>query len=420
MAHRAQAGGAQRRGEHGGRVSAQEGSEGAPAKGRLEKLGGLKYVFVAVLMGFVATLVPWKDQLAWKGEAGSGSAKGEIVGDWKLDEVRFRPEGDALGSAPAAVRDALASGAPLRRSKELDWQPGMTRVFREIEPRGLVYALGLIFAGIFICSTRWWLLLGAAGVSARWVDAVRLTSLGIFFNIVVPGLTGGDLIKALLVAKENPGRRTAAVVSVFVDRALGLFTLLAMGAVVILTVGREFSEVRGPLLVCVVGGLVAGIVYTSAPLRRLVRFDAIVRRLPLSGAIQRLDEAVLIYSRHKLVLLLSFLISAANHVLVICAIFFLGRAFGDRVLEWLDYVIVVSVGNTVSALPIAPGGWGVGEAIYAYLFTRLGGAATLGVATSVGYRLCNIAIGLLGGLCLFLPGAKAERARIEELRHGAS
>jgi uncharacterized protein (TIRG00374 family) len=391
-----------------------------PATSRLRKLGWLKYLFVAALLGVVATLVPWKDQLTWKSEAGTGSVKGEILGDWKLDEVRFRAKGGTLTGAPEDVRAAVEAGAALRRTKELDWQPGMTRVFREIDTGGLVYALGLIFAGIFICSTRWWLLLGAAGVRARWIDAVRLTSLGIFFNIVVPGLTGGDLIKAVLVAKENPGRRTAAVVSVFVDRALGLFTLLAMGAVVILTVGREFSEVRGPLLVCVVGGLVAAIVYTSGPLRRLVRFDAIVKRLPMSGAIQRLDEAVLIYSRHKLVLLLSFLISAANHVLVVCAIYFLGRAFGDRVLGRLDYVIVVSVGNTVSALPIAPGGWGVGEAIYAYLFTRLGGAAALGVATSVGYRLCNIAIGLLGGLCLFLPGARADRARIEELRHGAS
>ena len=88
-------------------------------------------------------------------------------------------------------------------------------------------------------------------------------------------------------------------------------------------------------------------------------------------------------------------------------------------LDLLDYVIVVSVGNTVSALPIAPGGWGVGEAAYGYLYTRLGAAATLGVATSVGYRLCNMVIGLLGGVFLLRPGARDERARIEQLRHAA-
>ena len=390
----------------------------APAASKLAKYGWLKYVFVVALLGVVAMLVPWKDQLTWKSASGKGSAKGEILGDWKVDEVRFRAEG-TLAGAPAEVRSAVEAGAALHRTKELDWQPGMTRVFREIDSTGLVKALGLIFVGIFITSTRWWLLLGAADVRARWIDAVRLTSLGIFFNIVVPGLTGGDLIKAVLVAKENPGRRTAAVVSVFVDRALGLFTLLAMGAVVLLF-GNQFTEVRGTVLACVVGGALCAIVYTNSSLRRLLRVDALIARLPMSGAIKQLDEAVLIYSRHKMVVLLSFLISVGNHLLVILAILSLGKAFGDTVLTYPDYVIVVSVGNTVSALPIAPGGWGVGEAIYAYLYTHLGAAATLGVATSVGYHVCNIAIGLLCGLCLFLPGARADRAQIEELRHGAS
>ena len=400
-------------------MSAAAGPEGAPGKSALQKYGWLKYVFVAALLAFVFTQVPWRDQLTWNGAGGDGRAKGELVGDWKLPDVVFRTEAAEVAGAPEGVRAAIASGEPLHRTDELDWQPGMLRVFREIEPRGLFYALGLIFAGIFICATRWWLLLGAASVSARWIDAVRLTSLGIFFNIVVPGLTGGDLIKAVLVAKENPGRRTAAVVSVFVDRALGLFTLLAMGALVLLF-GNKFTEVRGTVLACVVGGALCAIVYTNASLRRLVRFDALLAKLPMSGAIRQLDEAVLIYSRHKVVVLLSFLISICNHLLVILAILSLGKAFGDTVLEFADYVIVVSVGNTVSALPIAPGGWGVGEAIYAYLYTHLGAAATLGVATSVGYRVCNIAIGLLCGLCLFLPGARAERAKIEELRHGAS
>jgi len=381
-------------------------------------VGWLKFVFVLAVLAFVATRVPWKDQLIWSGAADSGVVQGQLEGDWKLDSVVFRPDGDVPASAPQELRSALAEGTPLQRAEGLDWQPGMPRVFGEVRPQGLLAALGLIFVGVFVTSTRWWMLLLAAGVRARWYDAVRLTSLGLFFNIVVPGLTGGDLVKAVLVAKENPGRRTAAVVSVFVDRLLGLFTLLAMGAGVILAVGGEFAEVRTTVLFCVAGGLLGALVYTSGPLRRMVRFDALVSRLPMGGAIAQLDQAVLIYSRHKLLLLGCFVISIGNHLMVILAILALGRAFGDQVLDVFDYVIVVSVGNTISALPVAPGGWGVGEAIYGYLYTRLGAGATLGVATSVGYRLCNMAIGLLGGVFLLLPGARDERAQLDKLRHG--
>ena len=400
-------------------MSAEAGAEGAPSGARRGLPGWLKLVFVAAVLAFVATRVPWSDRLVWSGAQGSDSVQGEIVGDWKQDEVVFRPAVDLPQGAPAALREALAAGTTLQRAEGLDWQPGMPRVFGEVRLQGLLAALGLIFTGVFITATRWWLLLGAAEVRARWYDALRLTSLGLFFNIVVPGLTGGDLIKAVLVAKENPGKRTAAVVSVFVDRLLGLFTLLSMGAAVILAVGGEFAEVRTTVLVLLVGGLLGALVYTSAPLRRLVRFDALVARLPMGGAIARLDQAVLIYSRHRLLLVAAYLMSVVNHMMIIVAILALGRAFGDQVLDLVDYVIVVSVGNTVSALPIAPGGWGVGEAAYGYLYTRLGAAATLGVATSVGYRLCNMTIGLLGGLFLLLPGARAERARIEQLRHGA-
>jgi len=398
-------------------VSAGPEPARAPAARVRRLISRLKYVFVVVVLFFVATRVPWRDQLVWSGAGGSGSVPGEIEGDWKQDRIRFQPDAALPSGAPEALESALGAGEPLERGEGLSWQPGMPRVFSEVRPQGLLVALGLIMAGVFICSTRWWLLLGAAGVRVRWYDAVRLTSLGLFFNIVVPGLTGGDLIKAVLVAKENPGRRTAAVVSVFVDRLLGLFTLLAMGAAVILAVGGEFAEVRTTVLLCVGGVLLGALAYTNTALRRLLGFDALVARLPMGAAIRQLDEAVLIYSRHKLLMLATFLISVGNHLMVIGAILSLGRAFGDQLLDFLDYVIVVSVGNTISALPIAPGGWGVGEAIYAYLYTRLGAGATLGVATSVGYRLCSMAIGLLGGLFLLLPGARGDRARIEELRH---
>ena len=68
---------------------------------------------------------------------------------------------------------------------------------------------------------------------------------------------------------------------------------------------------------------------------------------------------------------------------------------------------VVSIGNIVSALPVAPAGWGVGEAAYGYLFDMLGASATLGIATSITFRLVLMAIGLTAGLLLLLPGGKA-------------
>jgi uncharacterized protein (TIRG00374 family) len=387
-----------------------------PSRARRGLVRALKLVVVGALLAFVASRLPWQDRLLWKDGAQERELAGSIVGDWKQDRIGFDVAGADLSALPAELVQRLRAREQLERSATLDWQPGMPRVFGEVEAGGLVKALGLLALGVLVTATRWWRLLGAAGVRTRWLSALRLTSLGQFFSIVFPGLTGGDLVKAVLVAREHPGKRADAVVSVFVDRLLGLVTLIVMGALVIVLMGDDLADLRTPVLLILAGGVLGVLVYTSRGLRRLVRFDAILERLPMAAAIRSVDDAVLLYSRHKRVLLTAFALSLANHASVIAAVLVLCRAFGDRQLDYFDVTAVVSVSNTASALPIAPGGWGVGEAVYGYLFGLLGSTPALGVAVSVSYRLCMMVIGLLGGLFLLVPGARADLARIDDLK----
>ena len=63
-----------------------------------------------------------------------------------------------------------------------------------------------------------------------------------------------------------------------------------------------------------------------------------------------------------------------------------------------DFVIFPVV-QTVSALPLAPAGWGVGETLYGTFFRSFGSSFTLGVAVSVLFRLTSqVGFGLIGGL----------------------
>ena len=74
----------------------------------------------------------------------------------------------------------------------------------------------------------------ALGLSFRWRDAFRLGFLGYFFNFVAAGGVGGDLFKAIFIAREQPQRRAAAVASVMMDRLMGLYALLVLASLVIL------------------------------------------------------------------------------------------------------------------------------------------------------------------------------------------
>jgi glycosyltransferase 2 family protein len=410
-------------------------------KGKGRILAIARVVAGLAILFFVAQTIPWRDQLLWRSPSDPGSAElvvaGVIEGDWTGDRIEFAPDRGALGEDPwpEAVGTAAARGESVaveRRDEKIDpggydWKPGMPRVFGGVRLAGLLPAIGLLTIAMAVVVTRWWRLLALVGCRTRWFGVVRLTLLGYFFNLVVPGLTGGDLVKAVIAAKENPGRRPDALVSVAVDRLVGLAALAGLATVVILLSGETFAVLRAPLLFCLGGGVVAVLLYANPFLRRLLRvgrlFDWLFDRLPLGDKLRSLDRAAVLYLRHPLEMVVALGLSLVNHVLVILALFALGSAFGGAdqgSLGLREYFVATPVANIVSALPLAPGGWGLGEAAYKHLFEMVGGSGTIGVAISVTFRLILLGFGLLGGIYLLLPGGKAEVAAAERASERAS
>ncbi|HLB75150.1 MAG TPA: lysylphosphatidylglycerol synthase transmembrane domain-containing protein, partial [Sedimentisphaerales bacterium] len=80
-------------------------------------------------------------------------------------------------------------------------------------------------AGELVVGLRWWLLLRTQGVFIGFWAAVRLYFLGWFYNNVMPGSVGGDLIRVWYVTKHTE-KKFEAGLSVFVDRAIGLLGTL--------------------------------------------------------------------------------------------------------------------------------------------------------------------------------------------------
>ncbi len=397
----------------------------APAKsggGRLFKI--LQPIFGLAILAAVAYFLPWHDQLVVEtATMKSTPVRGEILGDWKSDAVEFRVDPEEFVKLGPGIPEAPL---PLERAASGNWEtpvavgeaelrPSIQRVFRSVEPSGLALAL-LAFLGALLCGvTRWWRLLLVGGCKVRWLDSFRLTFLGVFFNTVVPGLTGGDVVKAILAVRENPGQRADALVSVLVDRLLGLFTLAALAAVMILVLGETFAELRVPVgLVLLVMALGASM-YVNSGLRRAVRFDALLAKLPFADKIGKLDEAVMTFAKHRVELAFAVLLSLGNHLFAIAGVVALGRAFGVAAdqIGFLEFAAIVPVANMVSSVPIAPGGWGLGEATYGILFKMVGVSAALGVAVSVGFRICQLILGLAGGLFLLMPGQRKELAEVE-------
>jgi len=385
-------------------------------------LGLLRLLFALGLLAFVATMLPWQDRLRWIEGEHTLEVAGSIEGAWRSDSIRFHADPAAkLPSAwPADTALALLqdSGAEIARvaddasTPHYEWQPGMPRVFREIEPGGLLAAMGMLLVSAVMSVTRWWRLLALAGCPTSWWNTLRLTFLGFFFNLVVPGLTGGDVIKAVLVVRENPQRRADALVSVIVDRGLGLVVLAGLASLVVLFMDERFEELRWPVVLCFLA-MLAGIFVFVHPLpRRVLGISRLLERLPQRERLKSLERALREYVHHPGELAFASVVSVVNHCGIAGALMAIGHAFGDG-MSFPTYLGIMAIANTVSSLPIAPSGLGVGEVLFGYLFHLLGSTQALGVALSVTYRLLTVALNVSGGVFLLLPGGKEVRAEIE-------
>lgn len=393
----------------------------APPARRSAWKGALKVLVAAAVLLLVVRMVPWGDELSYSFEGRSTVVSGAIEGDWKGEQIRFQLDPpEQWDTLPEELRATASPDQPrvlqLARSERLSWRPGMPRAFRDVDPTGLSIALVLATVGIFGTSLRWWRLLRASGCPMRLWPTVRLTYVGFFFNIVVPGLTGGDLVKAVMVARWHPERRAAAAMSVLVDRLLGVFVLVAIGAVAVLVLGERFPYPRAPILVGLAVGCVAVLAYANPTLRRLVGFERVLTRLPFAATLRQIDDALVIAARSPRELAWASGFSLFNQCCVMGALVVLGRSFGEQGLEVANYVVVSAIGNLISAVPLTPGGVGVTETAYGQLFELQGGSFTLGFACAIAWRLCLVAVGLGGGLFLLTPEGRlsaAERAQLQ-------
>lgn len=378
-------------------------------------LGGLKLLLVAGLMLFVFRTIHFEDRLVRRdGERIVETQAVAIQGSWQSLPVQYLAADNAELQTPPPGWEV---------------EPGFLTYWRQLD--GLLFALGAFcyLLTVLIAGARWWWLLRVNGTDVSLGETLRFTWIGVFFNTVVPGATGGDLIKALYIMKRCPGQRVPVLVSVIVDRVLGLGSLALLGAVVVLFALDRFGQIAAAIWAVIGAVALLGVVAFSRRLRQMVRLKWLLERLPhrISHLLKLIDQAVHFYRGHPVVICASLLAGVGNHVLSVLSVVFIGNALGVG-MPAFEYFVLLPVINIVSALPIGPNGWGVGEALYKLLFGTYGKAyvvgatdpaaaaaimGTRGVALSVLYRLHLTFWSLLGGLFVLFEKDRVTQADIE-------
>jgi hypothetical protein len=228
--------------------------------------------------------------------------------------------------------------------------------------------------------------------------------------------------------KHCHGGRVPALVSVLVDRVMGLGSLALLAAIVVLFSLGEFGDLALGIWSVLGGVALLGVIAFSKRIRRFVRLDELLKKLPplLSGPLQRIDQAIYFYRGHKLGILVWMALGILNHVISVTSVLLFGAALRIGVPAF-DYYVLIPVINIISALPLGPNGWGVGEAAFRYLFgtycaKHIAGTVsnpgfvmgTRGFALSVLYRIHLSLWSLLGGLLMLIEKERVTREDLAE------
>jgi hypothetical protein len=225
---------------------------------------------------------------------------------------------------------------------------------------------------------------------------IAVTAIGVFFAQVLPSVAG-DGVRAWLLARRGGDWRNA-VVSVVIDRGIGVGLLIALGFVILLFPSglTALGGYREAVLVVYGGLLLAGalallLAPKAAPLLDRWRYSGWLAKLAVD------TRHALIGPRGPIILALGFLI----HALTIVVVWSVGRAQG-LVLPVSDAAVLFTVMIGVALVPISIGGWGLRELAVISLLGNHGVAPERALLFSVCFGLVLAAGSLPGALAWLL------------------
>lgn len=273
-------------------------------------------------------------------------------------------------------------------------------------------------------AARWVVLLNVHGIGVSLFSAMKLTFLGLFYNQMMPGAVGGDLLKAWYITHHSRrGLRLEAAVTVFVDRLVGLIGMVILAFIATFFAGPEISQ-RHPQLryiVWVTFAIMAllSLVFLSRTLRRILQLDRVARKLPFAARLRQIDQAIQLYRHHPGPIIHALLLTALMQGGQIVAIWMLARALGFDMVTLRQCLIIIPIVWVIGAAIPVPGGLGIIEGSVSFLFRMVinpeNPADAIGQATALALllRLMMCVSSLPGALVPIFGGHLPKRTELE-------
>ena len=273
--------------------------------------------------------------------------------------------------------------------------------FRNLSYIELVLAVLLVLLIYFLKSFRWKLLLQSQNINYPYRDTFLSFTSSNFIAFITPGRLG-EFAKIIYLKNDLGISVSKSVSSVITDRLFDVYILLFFGlyGILITGIGSRLLVV-GFVTVCL---FIPFLLFNKNLLDKWV---ALISRLPfISRIISSRGEGVRQFKEGFLQLVSirlipSGIISIASYLLLYIAAWFIAGSL-DMQLNLLNIILVVSVANILSFLPISVSGLGTREAVFVFFLSRIGYTSEQALVFSTLFFFCFYIVGGMYGYICFM------------------
>lgn len=305
-----------------------------------------------------------------------------------------------VGAAALLITWLVQSGA-------LRW-PSIARMFAS--PGLVAIALGFVIANYALLAMRLTAIVRAAGGRLGLWVAMRFTLAAAFAGWLIPGGLGSDLTKAYLLGRAMNGDSARGIGIATLDRVLGLAALTALavaGQLVAIETVWPRPVLRAMFLAC--AALLAGfgvLFAVGVMLSGRICSRVVVETGGPFGVLKRVLNSIAEAGRRPGLAAAAFGWSLVAQASIVAAAVVVCIALNGAMPNLVTCALV-PVGLVANALPLSPGGLGVGETVFETLFTLAGTSG--GAETALSWRAIAV-VGSLPGLLYLVSWAWRRRS----------
>ncbi len=264
-------------------------------------------------------------------------------------------------------------------------------------------ALAALFLSIFFLAWRWLVLLKAHKIFPKLRQLNVYYYIGFFFNNFLPTSIGGDLSRAIYLAKFS-GNRAVSLGSVFLERLIGIIATLLIAGFAIFWHNNMLEAVRvvyATIVLTILLLVFFALIMSRRLYKRVERLLGMITFYNIGERIIRVLDTLHYYRDKKGVLFSAFVLSLCSQFSLILMNYILARALGFEQISFGYFFLLVPVTFVISLLP-SINGLGVRDFGYVFLLREQGMLPSQALSLSILVTIMPIAVSIVGGIFFLL------------------